>query len=802
MVLVENDVKYSPTLEGSMANERKKRKLIKSCTFCRRRKLKCDQLKPVCSSCKARDQVCEYIDLPELIPESSSPTEVRSPSPETDEPTVTNELLLDGINNLQRQIQKLNNRVNSDQYISPYDKNHKRSYGEGIRNPVYDFAFVQVKSSGRRILYGATSMRTYVVKDNWGFGEKCHQLMSKLKSKRNSWKEHGSIGPGMQEVEQMESKYDHGCDSLITEVCKDLPTYEQCFSILGRFFAPGNDELYQMNRIVDSHRVMNDYFFNYFVGDSPNLNGDRPILRILPSEKRNYHKVGVVLMIICIVHYKQKIPESVLRFITSLTGLVTSKIFYIERVQFLALRCEYQQFINADGDNSNSINLINNTVSAAITLGLNRNIRQLYAGQENVVGTLDSLESLWLHIVLMDFECSFQVGKPLTIPTTTLDQTIFVEHDLYSGYMIKLIKFLNMARPMQAAIMNPEGQPDLKRYCSEVFNFVKKELPPLNMYTEKQQFQFLQFRDIRLFSLSLQMLLAFVALRFAVYKERSIILKDITVQCSLILLKTSDLLLKRCFKMDEIFHPETLVESETQFPPYMCLTLYLTNGLFPRVASVFCPLLYHKITRFETGNLIRDTQEMTTEWDFSTFSVTNPMNISVIGGFDIYCDIVSHFASPEDPRLQKVLERSQYMNVTLAIEKLYRTILKKTLEFRTLTETSWNDKDIELASLDNPQKSRTGSTIENPTSSEAEYPSNNDIQITTFSSTEVNNQGSKEQISNPSNNYPSNTNTVNIMDSQENPEAFLQAITDEFWSQYNVSWGNVLDDEVADDLWS
>lgn len=554
-----------------------------------------------------------------------------------------------------------------------------------------------------------------------------------------------------------------------------------------------------MNRIVDSHRVMNDYFFNYFVVDSPNLNGDRPILRILPSEKRNYHKVGVILMIICIVHYRQNIPKSVLRFITSLTGLMTSKIFYIERVQFLTLRCEYQQFINADGDNSNLINLINNTVAAAITLGLDRNIRQLYAGQENVVGTLDSLESLWLQIVLIDLECSFHVGKPLAIPPTILDQNIVVEHDVYSGYIIKLIRFLNMARPIHAAIMNPEGQPDLEGYCSEVFDFVKKELPPLNIYIDKEQFLFLQFKYIRLFSLSLQMLLAYVALRFAVYQERSIILKDITIQCSLILLKMGDLLLERCFKLDEKFHPETLMDRETQFPPYMCLMLYLTNGLFPRVASVFCPLLYHKITRFESGNLIRGTQGITTEWDYSTFSVTIPTDVSVIGGFDIYCDIISHFANPENPVLQKILERSQYMNITLAIEKLYRTILKKTLEFRTLTETSWNDKDIELASLDNHHETSAASPMKSAPPLQAGCPSSNDIHKTNFAPTEINTQGSKEQISNPSDNH---TNTVNIMDSQENPEAFLQAITDEFWSQYNTGWGNVLDEEVADNMWS
>lgn len=51
------------TRPTSSNSNKKRNKLIKSCGFCRRRKLRCDQQKPMCSTCISRNLVaCQYAE--------------------------------------------------------------------------------------------------------------------------------------------------------------------------------------------------------------------------------------------------------------------------------------------------------------------------------------------------------------------------------------------------------------------------------------------------------------------------------------------------------------------------------------------------------------------------------------------------------------------------------------------------------------------------------------------------------------------------------------------------------------------
>lgn len=804
-----------------MSSGFKRRKIIRSCLFCRKRKLKCDQLRPICSSCKARNQVCTYIGSAKST-DNSHPI-IQPPPPQQQQqlryltneeqaiPHVTNSMLLTEINSLQRQVQHLNNQIN---YVNKAPINVENTTKTDIKesiNPLYEFTYLQVKNSGSRILYGPTSMRTYIIKDKWGFGKKFHQLMIKHRSEKHE--EHYKKSKLSHKIlsEQLGYPHNHEYDNLFLEISKDLPTYEECTSILNSFFDNKNDDIYPMSHILDRHHVINDYFLQHFVNNSHNFGGDKAPLILASSEKVDYYKIAVVLMIFCIVHYKKNIPKSILQFIIRLTGLVGSKIYYIERLQFFALRCEYQLYINTDGDGSNLINLINITSEIAVRMGLNRNIRQLYAGQENIVGTLDSLENLWLHILLLDLESSFHMGKSLCILTATLNEDDIIEHDIYSSYKIKLIKFLKIARPMISAITHPTGQPDLQEYCTNLFNFIKKELPPLPMFTEEIKFQFVQFRDIRLFSIALQMFLSFVSLRFAVYNERSILLRDVGIQSCLILLKMKILLLKKCFTLDEKYHPDRFVETETSLPSYLCLMLYLTNGLLPRVASVFCPLLYHKISRFNDDTLIKDAETINTDWDFSVLSITSEMGLPLMKAYDVYRELIAHIADPVSSKLKKVLERSHYIHVVLIIEKLYRTIIQKTLEFRGQVESSWIDKNIELVPLVHPRDIRKNSLreiernitpfrTENLNSDEVTEPP---LNPTSDNNTSNDNDSNNIVLNGVSNKHGHTSNTVNVMEKYDNPEEYLQAITDQFWNEFNIDWNNdPWNTEAIDDILS
>ncbi|XP_022462165.1 uncharacterized protein KNAG_0A02300, partial [Huiozyma naganishii CBS 8797] len=700
------DGKRSAT-DPATQDTRKKRKHIRTCTFCRQRKVRCDQGRPLCSSCKARGfSECIYLEDADITNEDY----------ELSLSIIPRINISQQISSLQKELETLNrklcNETTIEEFMSEASPNDRTTTDvEKPTNPLYDFVHLQVKESGRRIMYGPTSVRSYIVMDKWGFGAKAYQLLSKVKLERRKWKLKNKPVTTLRELGTIEDEYDVTFKNLISEVCHDLPTIEKCHEILQTFFNTDNDELYHMNRILDPNKVIKDFFASFvprtFIGK---MDGPEKRFDLVPGPKKNYYKLGVILMIICIVHYEATIPNSVHHLLVRLTGMATAKVFHVERVQFLVMRCEYIKLHCPNGDDTHLLNLISLAASNAVVLGLNRDIHQLYKDQESVVGTLDSLENLWYAILLADAECSFQMGKPLYVPKTFInvcsyeEERIDVTRDKYRAYKSRLQRFLKLIRPMLLNITEMNGRPNLKIYTTTLLSFLEKELMPVAYFTSDTMINTLYMRDIRLFIFILQMCLCFVSLRFAVFGERSKELKQLCIQISLVLFKCDNVLLHRCFALDKKWHKKYFenISAQKGIPPYMSLHCYITMGLAIRVTSVFCPMLYHKFTRFDGGLLFQDG-DVATDWDY-TYIVKPPGskeqgNYTLLA-YQVYCQLLSLVSDPEDPELKAVLKKSQFLHIVLALEKVYRTVIKKALEFRQMSESIWrenNDQEMDLA---------------------------------------------------------------------------------------------------------
>ena len=134
------------------ASKGKRRKVARSCEFCRRRKLKCDQMRPQCSTCRSRGlNICRYnTDNPNLLV-------LRKPT------VITNDITTAGTKrstNGDITKTKTTNKPRVDDpsagNIPPPSFKHKNIY----KNNHY----LQTNPDGSRLIYGPTSLRQLVFK--------------------------------------------------------------------------------------------------------------------------------------------------------------------------------------------------------------------------------------------------------------------------------------------------------------------------------------------------------------------------------------------------------------------------------------------------------------------------------------------------------------------------------------------------------------------------------------------------------------------------------------------------------------
>ena len=153
--------------EDSGKKTQKRRKPIRSCAFCRKRKLRCDRQKPICSTCKTKGRSdCIYTEEFAHRVESG---ELFGSTPNVE---------------LLKRIEDLEKRVGDKQKGKQYTTMNTKP----LRNPYARFYYLECKNSGRRIMYGPTSLRTYLSNDDNRFVNTYNQLWSKVKIERNRWK--------------------------------------------------------------------------------------------------------------------------------------------------------------------------------------------------------------------------------------------------------------------------------------------------------------------------------------------------------------------------------------------------------------------------------------------------------------------------------------------------------------------------------------------------------------------------------------------------------------------------------------
>ncbi|CAI4809855.1 ALI_collapsed_G0052200.mRNA.1.CDS.1 [Saccharomyces cerevisiae] len=760
--------------EETVKKAQKRRKPIKSCAFCRKRKLRCDQQKPMCSTCKTRGRSgCLYT---EKFTHKIETKELFGSTPNIE---------------LLKRIEDLEKRLD-DKELTEKDVALSRS---PFRNPYANFYYLQCKGSGRRIVYGPTSLRTHLSNDDNRFVNTYNQLWSKVKIERNRWKARHkwTMKPETQLLEG--PPLENTGSDILQQVCNVLPSFEQSSKIITDFF---NTELEtnEVSEVLDKTKIINDFTSSFLPSDELLPNGERRIEKLLPSTKKNYYKIGVILMILCIRHFYKNTPEEIEKFLIMLTGLSTAKVYFIERAQFLLLKYYHRELIWACGDDSHMISLVDLLCSTAIMLGLHLNIREIYKNQENIVGSMESLENLWVWIILSDFNVSLNIGRCLAInssyfqvdecengerlPKNTNNYSSTVFFDQSNSCMGKLKRFLRLARPMLDQIYDRSAFPDLAENCKKLRNFVETEFHPISYYTDSELISKVPLREIKVLAQVLNLLLTFYSLRYLIYKEKSVVLENNILQTILVsfslVINTTIL----CFNLDEKHFPEFFHHNCVHLPPFMALSLVYTNFLFPRASTGFCAFLYHKLTLFEKGYYLSSNikDQEVTDWDLSTLNIPLDKAMNLLTAFKIHSDIFAKWSNDNNKQLRIIMARSYTFVINIALESIYRAVLEKVIKYRT---------EVENTCLQQLQDELNGSYSLTDNVNTLIDPSLSDLGVTSASPLAGNSPGlPPEEVRNNSENASHNNETGPI------GTELAQTISNEFWTAYNLGWEELM----------
>lgn len=792
---------------------KKKRKPITSCAFCRQRKLKCDQERPICTTCKTRKLTkCIYTeDLDHAIE-----TKILF------DKTPNIELLL-RIKDLEKELESIKKYQSLANVIDIEEGNFSSRYhsflthGDNIeedrrqgraRNVLSNFQFLEVKSSGQSVSFGPTAIQTYLNINGRGFSEKFNELWNKVQAERQKFGRNAYI-PSKRELKLLEGEFNSN-KTLLANAINELPCFEKCKELLEMFFNPVNCEIYGMAKTLDRNKTLND-FYTYFKPGESSEAGIK-LCFLLTDTENNYYKVGVIFMILAITFYRGRLPSAIEAFIIFITGFITENVCFLERAQFLLLRYNYIQLFGMEEEDLDLITLTDLLISCTKSLGLDGDT----SNYKNIIGysgNISAIENLRCQIVLIDFQTSFKFGKlPCLTSITFEDKYMNCAQENESKSEIsqrKTMRFLRMAMPMLYEICSAYGVPNLKTYFSAVTHFINKEFLPMSYFTNDVLIDHVSIDDISLLGNCLSLLITFCSLRFAVFKERNTELKIHTLHIALLSFAMMTAVTSKCFRMDKRQFYSMFTKGSKDVTPYMSLSVPLLKGMFHRNMSVFCAMLYFKLTIFDSKLLIFKSDE-NSKWDLDTIERKHVDDVSLVAAFRKFCEIFDSWTKQEDSQFKEIMSRSKFHITAVAMEKTYRTILSKVLEYRALAEDSWilqAEQDIYASPYEPVQKDKQCQAEKQIRKHEnkpaaisyVSEPIENPVQWhvdALHDSTSVLNQDKIRE----NEAIRTNSSIVNSSYEQAGCESlmlnqdpdFVQSITDGFWANYNTAWEDLL----------
>ncbi|CAR22220.1 KLTH0C10098p [Lachancea thermotolerans CBS 6340] len=665
------------------STRRRRRKVIKSCTFCRQRKMKCDQQKPMCGSCVERK-------LSECIYTDGFNFQLTSDELFSRQPNVT---LLRRIQELEEQLSRVSFddlQKTGESYVVADSAGYAATSqtcvpcGPPNKNDILDLKVLRVKD-GRYNYYGPTSIRVIITASGERFVAEYSKVWRKVEAEVNAWKNvHGRLLT--MEHNSLESPNNA---PLLESIIQDLPSYEAIQEKLREFF---DSPLHDYFQFLDKDKVFSDFarcFIPNYVAAMQDTNfTTRSVIMLLAPENNNVFTIAVVIMILCLNHYKTTLPVSIERLIVSLVGFTTSKSVSVERTQFLLLLYLFRAYNGLSGSGSSHVmSLVSLLCSTAFNLGLHQDIRLLYAGQEHAVGSIESLENLWYWTLFVDLYTAFDKGLPMNITPGHYDDTKLPTNE--KGRISILRNFLHVGRKCMHVLFDREQSPDLLKLNSLLLEFVEQNFRPICYYTDSSLISQVDLFDLMILSPTFSMLANFYDLTRVIYSQVTIQIKNGFVKCILIAISILVNTILRCYELDRDLLSEDDFARAKTLSPSLNLCVLILNSLPIRALNEIYGLMFYKITLFEKGLIVsvHDSQGAPPP-NLDDLKIPNESFITFNGIFDTLCYAFDKLWKPENTGLTHMLSNSHYYVIMMALERVNRTIFQVGLDSRAQVEVN------------------------------------------------------------------------------------------------------------------
>ncbi|CCC70067.1 hypothetical protein NCAS_0D04860 [Naumovozyma castellii] len=678
---------------------RKRNRVPKSCTVCRLRKSKCDRIKPYCSSCVLHGiKECRYDDR--TISDKRVPvSELANAVP----------------------------RISDSSDITAC-------------NVFVDFTCMHpLFNHDIPIFHGPTSLVTFHVKANPAFTERYEQLWAKYEPERSEWtKNYHGITPDESEYQRQNASEN---TSMLEELTKVLLPFEMMKNIIDAFFK--ESRLYDINGAFSREQCLADFCRIFQPTAHREFSGLRNISSLKISNQCDYYKIGVILTICSIVHYKKDIPLPIKYFMNRLNVSSKTSQVCIEYVQVQLLRWYSLTMYPSNTDTLEEITIVNTLVSTSLMLGLHQDINYIY--MDKLPNIIPNLETLWLWTMFADLTTSFKIGKPLQVGTSYYNDAYLKDSTGTSNARLK--KFLLLGRTTIDKLYDRRQSLNVSEESKRIKNFINSEYPNLTDYLDMNDILNYAFRDLRILLLSLEILISLYSLEFMVLKVRSDDLKNNFIQTILVSFKLTQNLCLSSYQHDRKFFKTISEDTSPSSFPYTTAITSLTKDLVTRSLLIFSNLVYYRFTLFEQGTFKLDDL-VGMNWEITSLDVPSNKCISLASAIEIYMKIFLPWHDLAHQNLRNVLEQFYNFHCLFIQERICKTIIEMVLEYRKQSEKS-------------------------------------SLGLINFDLADLQNDGDSSATSCPSSTEPDPINSF--------AEEAQNILSEQFWAKFNENWDTLLE---------
>lgn len=641
----------------------KRRKVIKSCTFCRKRKLKCSQVRPMCQQCSIRK-----------LPQCIYTEEFNYP--------VTNTVLFSQVPNvaLVQKIQSLQNLLTGNNN----DTGRESILNASLNNPLRFFRTSVLGENGSMYIFGPTSWKTLSLFESNKFQREFQNL----------W---GVLEP-LPEYNEPQSQ-----EPSIVSI---LPTFSEIEICVDSFF---NSTLFDLLRIFNKDDVP-PLLEKLFVRDTTNV--DLIVLLNLTEDPRDKYNLGIILQILCLKHYNRNVPSSIDKFIHDLTSSSSSSNSnFIERLQFILLSYINIMINSTSGvwDGTQGIDLINELCQSCVSLGLD-DINRWYMKESQE--TKESLRCIWFWTLFFDVSCSYDIGRPPFISDGFLNLNIFTVQDPGSSSIDSRIKpkrsklmrdFLRVSRFIIRELHKRQTGEKTPALLLLLSKFIQSNFSPIEHYTNPIYYSEIDPFDIMILSRVLCMITSIGNIDMMIGQNHKIVDKNKMVQFTLMSISV-------CVNTILFNFEKSANEEEDVLFEGLKLSTVLINPLLIRIVSEVYGLAFHKLTFREKGFLFLIDLDTGKKIEFIKYDEENFDEI--LTGFDVRSDKFLSFSGTiirfyeiidtlfdsnnRNKELFRAVSKSYQLTSTLAYERVSRVLFDKATQARLETEKVWLRKGINM----------------------------------------------------------------------------------------------------------